>query len=71
MGTVVSKTPERFRRTGILHRTGGAHELEGKTKDLYSRSVPHKDLLSAAHRREMRKKAEERKIEDARQERRK
>jgi hypothetical protein len=50
MGTVVSKTPERFRKRGILHRSGGAHELEAKTKDLYSRSVSHKDLLSAAQR---------------------
>jgi len=71
MGTVVSKTPERFRRTGILHRTGGAHELEAKTSDLYSSAISHKDILSAAQRIEMRKKAEERKIEDARQERRK
>ena len=61
MGTVVSKTPERFRRTGILHRTGGAHELEAKTSDLYSSAISHKDILSAAQRIEMRKKAEERK----------
>ena len=62
MGTVGSKTPaERRIRTAIRHRSGGAHELEAKTKDLYSRSVPHKDLLSAAHRIEMRKQAEERK----------
>ena len=71
MGTVVSKTPKRFRKTGILHRTGGAHELEAKTSDLYSSAISHKDILSAAHRIEMRKKAEEQKIKDARQERRK
>jgi hypothetical protein len=61
MGTVVSKTPKRFRKTGILHRTGGAHELESKTSDLYSSAISHKDILSAAQRIEMRKKAEERK----------
>ena len=54
MGTVGSKTPaERIIRTAIRHRSGGAHELEAKTKDLYSRSVSHKDLLSAAHRIKM------------------
>ena len=51
MGTVGPKTPaERRIRTAIPHRSGGAHELEAKTKDLYSRSVSHKDLLSAALR---------------------
>lgn len=54
MGTVGPKTPaERRIRTAIRHRSGGAHESEAKTKDLYSRSVSHKDLLSAAHRIKM------------------
>ena len=26
MGTVISKTPERFRKRGITHRAGGAHD---------------------------------------------
>jgi len=62
MGTVGPNTPKKRRiRTAIQHRAGGAHELEGNTKDIVSRGVPHKDLLSAAHRKEMRKQAEERK----------
>jgi len=50
MGTVVSKTPERFRKRGILHRSGGAHGLESKTSDLYSSAISHKDLLAAQQR---------------------
>ena len=34
------------------------HELEGKTKDLYSRAISHKDILSAAHRRKLKKERE-------------
>lgn len=55
MGAVTDKTPESRSRRGIRHRAGGAHELEGKTKDLYSRAIPHKDVLSAAHRMKLRK----------------
>ena len=50
MGTVVSKTPERFRKRGILHRSGGAHGLESQTSDLYSSAISHKDLLAAQQR---------------------
>jgi hypothetical protein len=53
MGTTTENTPESRRRRGIAHRAGGAHELEGKTKDLYSTAISHKDLLSAAHRRKL------------------
>jgi hypothetical protein len=60
MGTVVEKTPESRRKRGIFHQKGGAHELEAKTRDLYSTAIPHKDLLSAAHRRRLRKQKEER-----------
>jgi len=55
MGAVTYKTPESRSRRGIRHRAGGAHELEGKTKDLYSRAISHKDLLSAAQRMRLRK----------------
>jgi hypothetical protein len=58
MGTVTDRTPEKRSRTGIQHRAGGAHELEGKTKKLYSGSISHKDLLAAAHRRKLRKEKE-------------
>lgn len=60
MGTVVDGTPESRRRRGIFHKKGGAHELEAKTRDLYSTGIPHKDLLTAAHRMRLRKEAEER-----------
>ena len=50
MGTLVSKTPERFRKRGILHRSGGAHGLESQTSDLYSSAISHKDLLAAQQR---------------------
>lgn len=53
MGTVTDKTPESRSRRGIRHRAGGAHELEGKTKDIAH--VGHKGLLSAAHRQRLRK----------------
>ena len=53
--------PESRRRRGIAHRAGGAHELEGKTKDLYSTAISHKDLLAAAHRRDLRKRKEQEK----------
>ncbi len=59
MGTVVSKTPERFRKRGILHRSGGAHELESKTSDLYSSAISHKDLLAAQQRRTIRQKKDQ------------
>ena len=55
MGAVVDKTPEPRARRGIRHRSGGAHELESKTTDLYSTAITHKDVLSAAHRRELQK----------------
>ena len=58
MGTTTERTPENRRKKGIAHRAGGAHELEGKTKDLYSTAISHKDLLSAAHRRKLRKERE-------------
>lgn len=56
MGTVTDKTPESRSRRGIRHRAGGAHELEGKTKDIAH--VGHKGLLSAAHRQRLRKERE-------------
>ena len=61
MGAVTDRTPESRSRRGIRHRAGGAHELEGKTKDLYSRAISHKDLLSAAHRMRLRKEKEKEK----------
>ena len=64
MGAVVDKTPESRARRGIRHQTGGAHELESKTKDLYSTAIPHKDVVSAAHRMKLKKEAEERKKEN-------
>ena len=56
MGAVTDKTPESKSRRGIRHRKGGAHELEGKTKDI--EHVGHKGLLSAAHRQRLRKEKE-------------
>jgi hypothetical protein len=56
MGAVTDKTPESRSRRGISHRAGGAHELEGKTKDIAH--VGYKGLLSAAHRRRLRKEME-------------
>lgn len=56
MGTVTDRTPESRSRRGIHHRAGGAHELEGKTKDIAH--VGHKGLLSAAHRQKLRKEKE-------------
>ena len=53
MGAVTDKTPESRSKRGIRHRAGGAHELEGKTKDIAH--VGHKGLLSAAHKRRLRK----------------
>jgi hypothetical protein len=58
MGATTERTPESRRRRGIAHRAGGAHELEGKTKELYSGSISHKDLLAAAHRRKLKKEKE-------------
>ena len=57
MGAVTDKTPESKSRRGIRHRAGGAHELEGKTKDI--EHVGHKGLLSAAHRQRLRKERKE------------
>jgi len=54
MGAVTDRTPES--RRGIRHRAGGAHELEGKTKDIAH--VGHKGLLAAAHRQKLRKEKE-------------
>lgn len=53
MGTVTDRTPESRSRRGIRHRAGGAHELEGKTRDIAH--VGHKGLLAAAHRERLRK----------------
>lgn len=57
MGAVTDKTPESRSRRGIRHRAGGAHELEGKTRDIAH--VGHKGLLAAAHKRRLRKEREE------------
>jgi hypothetical protein len=56
MGTVTDRTPPSRSRRGIRHHEGGAHELEGKTKDIAH--VGHKGLLAAAHRRRLRKERE-------------
>jgi hypothetical protein len=57
MGTVGPKTPaERRIRTAIQHRAGGAHEVEGKTKDIAH--VGHKGLISAAQRRKLKRERE-------------
>jgi len=56
MGAVTDKTPESRARRGIRHRAGGAHELEGKTRDVAH--VGHKGLLAAAHKRRLRKEKE-------------
>ena len=53
MGAVTDRTPESRSRRGIRHRAGGAHELEGKTRDIAH--VGHKGLLAAAHRERLRK----------------
>lgn len=57
MGAVTDKTPESRSKRGIRHRAGGAHELEGKTRDI--EHVGHKGLLAAAHKRRLRKEREE------------
>lgn len=56
MGAVTDKTPESRSRRGIRHRAGGAHELEGQTRDIAH--VGHKGLLAAAHKRRLRKERE-------------
>ena len=56
MGAVTDRTPESRSRRGIRHRAGGAHELEGKTKDIAH--VGHKGLLAAAHKQRLRKEKE-------------
>ena len=56
MGATTEKTPESRARRGISHRAGGAHELEGKTRDISH--VGYKGLLSAAHRMRLRKEKE-------------
>jgi hypothetical protein len=53
MGAVNDRTPESRSKRGIRHRAGGAHELEGKTRDVAH--VGHKGLLAAAHKRRLRK----------------
>ena len=58
MGTTTARTPESRRRRGIAHRAGGAHELEGKTRDL--EHLGHKGMLSAAHRMRLKKEREAR-----------
>jgi hypothetical protein len=59
MGATTEKTPESRRRRGIAHRAGGAHELEGKTRDIAH--VGHKGLLAAAHKAKLRKEKEAKK----------
>ena len=59
MGATTEKTPESRRRRGIAHRAGGAHELEGKTRDIAH--VGHKGLLAAAHKEKLRKEKEAKK----------
>ena len=56
MGATTEKTPESRSRRGISHRAGGAHELEGKTRDIAH--VGHKGLLAAAHKQRLRKEKE-------------
>jgi hypothetical protein len=56
MGAVTDRTPESRSKRGIRHRAGGAHELEGKTKDIAH--VGHKGLLAAAHKQRLRKEKE-------------
>lgn len=56
MGAVTDKTPESRSKRGISHRADGAHELEGRTRDIAH--VGHKGLLSAAHRQRLRKERE-------------
>jgi len=56
MGATTEKTPESRSRRGISHRAGGAHELEGKTRDIAH--VGHKGLLAAAHKQKLRKQKE-------------
>ena len=56
MGAVNDRTPESRSKRGISHRAGGAHELEGKTKDIAH--VGYKGLLAAAHRRKLRQERE-------------
>lgn len=62
MGTVIATTPERHRRRGILHTSlrgsGGAHDLERQTKDLYSHPITHRDLLVHTHRQRLKKEKE-------------
>lgn len=58
MGAVADETPESRSKRGIKHKKGGAHELEAKTKDLYTTGISHKSLLAAAHRRHIRKQKE-------------
>ena len=60
MGAVTSRTPENRARTGIRHRSGGAHELESQTKDLAH--LGHKGLLAAAHKKDLKKRREQEKI---------
>jgi len=56
MATKKSTDPKE--KKGIYHRKGGAHELEGKVKDLVSgkgskeSAISHRDLLNAAIRRQ-------------------
>jgi hypothetical protein len=54
MGAVTRRTPEKRARTGIRHHAGGAHEVEGKTKDIAH--VGFKGLLSAAHRKDLKRR---------------
>ena len=63
MGTKKSTDP--VDKPGIYHRAGGAHELEGKTKDIVSgpgsreSAISHKELLAAAVRRQKKQKKQE------------
>jgi hypothetical protein len=60
MGTITDETPEDKRGRGIKHKTGGAHELESKTKDLPPSIRYDIRLLSVAHKKDLRKQKEER-----------
>lgn len=52
------KSTDPAKKPGIYHRAGGAHEIEGKTKDIVSgpgskeSAISHKELLAAAARRQ-------------------
>ena len=50
------KSTDPAKKPGVYHRAGGAHEIEGKVKDIVTgSSITHRDLLSAAVRKQRRK----------------